>query len=416
MRGVALCHEGKFDEGMAEIRAALEADPRNPDIHSNLGLMLYLCERYDEAGRSLKRALMLEPGHALALVNLSLLSKALGDFAGAERAARAAVAADPNVFQARANLGHALLAQGKFAEAWDHYRYTPDRRITLRDTGLPMNVEQVERLPPPGTPLLLRGEQGLGDAVFFLRFAPLLAARGHRLAFWGDARLHSLLQRTGLFEAMLSPEKVPAPGIPVAWVGDVPGLLGIVDPAQFPPALRLSALPNRIEVLRARLAAAGPPPYIGLTWRAGLAAPGRIVLKKDVPVNELGSALAGVKGTFVSVQRDPKEGESGKLEATLRRPVVDFSRTNGNLDEVLAVLDLLDDYVGVSNTNTHLRAGLGKDARVLVPYPPEWRWTAGPGVSPWFAGMQVYRQAGGGGWQEPLARLRHDLLKGTGPG
>lgn len=33
-RGVALYHEGKFDEGIAGIETA----PRNSDIHSNLGL------------------------------------------------------------------------------------------------------------------------------------------------------------------------------------------------------------------------------------------------------------------------------------------------------------------------------------------------------------------------------------------
>ena len=29
-----------------------------------------------------------------------------------------------------------------------------------------------------------------------------------------------------------------------------------------------------------------------------------------------------------------------------------------------------------SNANTHLRAGLGRPQRVLVPDPPEWRWMA----------------------------------------
>lgn len=409
LRGVTLCHEGKFDEGIAELRAAIEAEPRNPAFHSNLGLMLHLVDRNAEAEASLKRALMLAPNFPHALANMSLVAKAAGDFAGAERAARGAIAADPRHVQARVNLAQALLAQGKFTDAWDHYRFTPDARVNLRDLGLAVNVAHVDRLPAPPAPLVLRGEQGLGDIVFFLRFAPLLAARGHRLAFWGDVRLHTLLQRTGLFEALLAPEKVPAPGLAVAWVGDLPGLLGITDVKDFPKAFPLAPLANRRDVLKARLATAGPPPYIGLTWRAGLAAPGRIVLRKDVPVNEMGAALAGIRGTFVSVQREPKEGENGKLEATLRRPVVDFSRTNGNLDEVLAVLDLLDDYVGVSNTNTHLRAGLGKGARVLVPFPPEWRWTEGPGRSPWFPDCEVYRQGAEGGWAAPLAALRSGL-------
>ena len=36
---------------------------------------------------------------------------------------------------------------------------------------------------------------------------------------------------------------------------------------------------------------------------------------------------------------------------------------------MLALLSLIDEYVGVSNTNMHLRAGVGKTAKVLVPAP-----------------------------------------------
>jgi hypothetical protein len=65
---------------------------------------------------------------------------------------------------------------------------------------------------------------------------------------------------------------------------------------------------------------------------------------------------------------------------------------------MLALLSLVDDYVGVSNANTHLRAGLGGSMRVLVPFPPEWRWNLEGDRSPWFGGMRVHRQALGGGW------------------
>ena len=66
----------------------------------------------------------------------------------------------------------------------------------------------------------------------------------------------------------------------------------------------------------------------------------------------------------------------------------------------------LDDYVGVSSTNVHLRAGAG--AHVLVPFPYEWRWMA-RGASPWFPAMRVYRQEPGGSWEAALRDLAGDL-------
>jgi hypothetical protein len=57
----------------------------------------------------------------------------------------------------------------------------------------------------------------------------------------------------------------------------------------------------------------------------------------------------------------------------------------------------------------HLRAAVGKTARVLVPRPAEWRWTMVGDESPWFPGFRVYRQGPDGDWSEALARLARDL-------
>jgi hypothetical protein len=94
--------------------------------------------------------------------------------------------------------------------------------------------------------------------------------------------------------------------------------------------------------------------------------------------------------------------------------VHDLSRTNEDLPQVLAVLAALDDYVTVSNTNVHLRAALGRTARVLVPNPPEWRWMRAEGGSPWFPGFSVYRQPASRDWSAALAKLRSDLASSAG--
>jgi hypothetical protein len=57
----------------------------------------------------------------------------------------------------------------------------------------------------------------------------------------------------------------------------------------------------------------------------------------------------------------------------------------------------------------HIRAGLGKTARVLVPFPPEFRWMHAGGESPWFPGLPIYRQTAGRDWRSVLDLLREDL-------
>jgi hypothetical protein len=82
---------------------------------------------------------------------------------------------------------------------------------------------------------------------------------------------------------------------------------------------------------------------------------------------------------------------------------------NEPLEDMLALLALLDDYVCVSNTNVHLRAGAGRTSRVLMPHPPEFRWMADGDESPWFPGTRIYRQTAAGDWACALTRLKKEL-------
>ena len=82
---------------------------------------------------------------------------------------------------------------------------------------------------------------------------------------------------------------------------------------------------------------------------------------------------------------------------------------------MLALVDLLDDYGCVSNTNVHLRAVRGRASRVLIPIASEFRWMAAGSRSPWFPESPLYRQAPDGGWHGALKWLAPDLAAAHGP-
>jgi hypothetical protein len=130
---------------------------------------------------------------------------------------------------------------------------------------------------------------------------------------------------------------------------------------------------------------------------------------KEVPLERLGSALRGVKGTLLALQRNPRPGEIDALSALASRPVHDLTALNEDLEAMLALLTLIEEYIGVSNTNFHLRAGVSRNARVLVPRPTEWRWLLAGDESPWFPGFRIYRQAVDGDWGAAVERLGRDL-------
>jgi hypothetical protein len=192
--------------------------------------------------------------------------------------------------------------------------------------------------------------------------------------------------------------------------------LARLETEEVPAALPLAVTEQAKHEARAKLAALGPPPYLAVTWRAGTdTARGRefgaerALLSKHVPPREFGAALRGWRGTTILLQRGPRPGDTAQFAAGFGAPFHDLSALGDDLPALLAVLSLVDEYAGVSNTNMHLLAGIGRAARVVVPYPPEWRWMRRDGRSAWFPDFPVYRQPVSRDWSVPLAALRKDL-------
>ena len=388
------------DKAQAErlMREALAKDDTVPDFHNNLGLLLRDTRRVDEAIAEYRRAIEIEPRWMDAYSNLGLALEAAGRDDEAVAAYEQAIAREPRFAIGHQNLALALLRRGSFRDALPHYRWrlvAQGFSATPPDPGANPWPGRLE-----GRSFAVRTEQGLGDALFFLRFAPEAVRRGARLAFRGDARLHPILARTGLFALGLAGETQPSAPLEDVFAGDLPWLLGMDEPARFPGPLPLQPDPNRVRDWRVKLAALGTGPYIALTWRAGTATAGgptRNLLKELTPAM-LGQRLRDRRATFISVQRLPAAGERESLAEALGAPVHDASHANSDLEEILALISVVDDYVGVSNTNTHLRAGTGGPMTVLVPHPPEWRWGLAGDRSPWFPTAIVERQKVNGRW------------------
>ncbi len=437
--GNALLALDRLDEAEVNYRAAIAQEPDYWAAHSNLGNVLLRKKLHPAAAESYRHALRIKPDSAEALGNLGEVRHLDGALGEAEELLRQAIAIDPGLVAAHGNLGALLmdmgrhddardslahargldpdylparinlgllaLLRGDYATAWPHYA----ARQSVREFTGALWQEPLPR-DLAGKHVLITKDQGLGDEIFFLRFAPVLKARGARITYCAGAKIAAILSRLPFLDEVVTSEagleasdydyKVSA--------GDLPLALAMASEGDIPPIYSLSLEEGRLKAMTRRLGELGPPPYIALTWRAGTPhEPGSIF--KEAPVPVLARALAAVSGTVVALQRNPDAGEIAAVTAALGRPAHDLSDLNDDLEDMLAALSLIDEYVTVSNTNVHLRAGVGRPSRVLVPNPPDWRWMAAGDVSPWFPGSQVYRQGVDGSWDGALARLARDL-------
>lgn len=361
------------------------------------GSALLLMGDYAAAVTVLQSLLAIRPNHSFALNSLAQALYALGRMDEAEQAWLGSLRADPNNMKARAGLGLMYLARGRFAEGWDLTRW---RNSAIQRPDIP-----VRRLPDrlDGHHVLVVREQGLGDELFLMRFVERLAARGCQVTYATNPKLASLLERLP-FLAQVQAGVIEVSADLVIWPGDLPWLLDEPGPL---PSIHLQPQAHRVAEMRRVLADLGPPPYVGLTWRAGIA--GFNLLSKSVPLDDFARALSGVDFRPVVLQRGPQDGEVAALRDALGRPVLDMSALNEDLEGMLALLSVLDDQVAVSNTNIHLTAALGKTGRLLLPDPPEFRWMAAGDTSPWFPGFPLYRHHPHHGWKPALECLGDSL-------
>ena len=408
--GLAECSlgAGQQKSALEYYNQALAIDPGFVDAHLNRSCVCALLGRNDEALASLGRLLRLEPRHFTAHYNCGLINKKLGEFDLAASSYRMALSIRPDDRDVQLSLGLLELLRGNYTQGWHLY----SARKSIREKG----VDSLLRLPGDlrGCRILVVKDQGLGDEIFFLRFARELHERGAWVAYRTDPKIKSIVNRLAYLDCVIDEGEPPGAVDITISVGDLPYALGYDDQKMIPSPARFTALPERIESAYEMLAAVGPRPWIGITWWAGTKGPesalGDRLAFREIPLNLLIESLRGLAGTIILLQRKPDKRESRMLTDRLGCPVMDASYMNDDLESMLGMLALLDDYIGVDNTNMHLSAGVGKPCRILVPHPPEWRMQTVGQQSPWFPGFNLYRQNPGDDWGPALEALHADIV------
>lgn len=406
--GWALHKAGRAGDAVPHLEAAASMEARS-DWRLDLAKALADAGRAKEATRAFERALSQDASNATVLRTYGQWSVSRGDFNRAARLFERALEHAPADAALPMYLAQVELLRGRWDRVGELYAHREPRVLfeqRAQAVGRPYRVPRAAELS--GARLCLVSEQGLGDILFFLRFAAPLRDAGARLVFAGETRLHTLLARTGWFEALEDAFEFE-PDLRPVLLGDLP----VIDGFHVRPSIRVTAEPARLAAIEAVLAKMGPRPWLGFTWRAGT--PADVVahgLYKTVPMERLMEVARPLGGTIFALQRGLHEGEIAMATEALGRPIHDLTAYNEDPEDALALVCLLDRYVGVSNTNMHLAVACGATADVMVPFPPEWRWRLS-GESPWFPGFRVHRQDTGGDWAEAFSSLAASLGDGT---
>jgi tetratricopeptide (TPR) repeat protein len=404
--GTVLANLGRMDEAVSAYKTAIRLKPGYADAHANLGAVLEKLSRFEEAVAPLDTAIRLNPGNAGAYCNLGVVLTNLGRFDEALAALHAALRLKPDFAGAHHQEAIVRLLRGDLAAAWPKFEW----RWHMGNNLLPSRhfaQPQWRGEDISGRAILLHAEQGLGDAIQFARYAPMLAARGARVILTAERRLLRLLSGlAGVEQLVAFGDRVPAFDVHCPLLS-LPGAFGTTletIPVEIP---YLRAEGDLVDKWQSRIGTADFK--IGIAWQGNPNGPmdrGRsIPLACFAPLAE----IPGVR--LISLQKGPGLEQLNLLPAGMRVEILgdDFdSGPDAFIDAAAAMMSL--DLIVTSDTSIcHLAGALNRPVWVPLKTVPHWVFMLDRQDCPWYPSMRLFRQARRGDWDDVFRRIAAEL-------
>jgi tetratricopeptide (TPR) repeat protein len=400
--GAALHDLGRYAEAVASYRKALDTAPDIGETHNNLGNSLLALGRFAEAADCFSRAAAILTTSPVPLAARATALQALGNISAAEAECRKAILLDPAFAAAHWNLALNLLLQGRYEEGWQEYEWRwrkPDFTSPCRHTDIPL----WDGSPLEGRTILLHAEQGFGDAIQFVRYAPLVAERG------GTVIIECHPQLVPLFKRIEGAASV------LAFGGEIPACAFQVPlltlPSIFNTTLENIPVSLSFSVSIERLAKWQQLTSIYSGMKAGIVWAGSTVHPNDsfrsMPLTFLTSFAKLTNIHFLSLQiADVKQQLKQSL---LVGRIIDLTDQIHDFADTAALIEQLDLVITIDTAVAHLAGALGKPVWLLLAFAPDWRWLLDRSDSPWYPTMQIFRQKQPGDWGEVITRVQSAL-------
>ncbi|MGN7611461.1 tetratricopeptide repeat protein [Magnetococcales bacterium HHB-1] len=401
--GYALNEMHRHEEALEHFQQILHQEPEKAVHHESVGLALLSLRRFEEAESLLKNAVQKFPDYQKNIINLGFAYEKQGRFACAVRYYTQALLLEPDDPYAQLNLGLVFLMMGEFKEGWPLYesrRRRPDMIKIYPKVDKPLWQGEILR----DKVILIYAEQGWGDLFQFIRYLPLLKARGAKiLMLVRTEEAHGLLKEMDCIDQLMrsgdKPLEAPDYHSP---------LLSL--PLRFNTTLK--TIPDQTPYLKVPEESkqkwmdffqSSPKDRvrIGLVWAGNSqyaeSASRHLSFKQFQPLLDLPGCQ------FFSLQMG--EGRVNNLP----EEIIDLADHIDDFSDTAAIISTLDLLISVDTAVVHLAGALACPVWTLLSYIPEWRWSMMGDRTPWYPGMRLFRQSENRSWSEVISSVKAAL-------
>jgi tetratricopeptide (TPR) repeat protein len=367
---------------------------------SKRGESCYQHGDFEEAKIAYAQAYSLNPQNLDLCLNLAACHFELGELEEARQLFEKAITLQPDNTKAHYYLGMILLLCGELKRGWKEYEWISTTLNKFQQ--LPINLKW-EGQSLTDKNIILWDEQGFGDTIQFIRYAPMVASLGAKVFLDVKSPLRRLFQANPSLGIVMDNQTSVQMHY---WsrILSLPKLFGC----------ELDHIENQIPYINPPSEAIVPPVLakaskfkIGLVWK-GSPDNSRNAIR-SMELSLLQSLLLSSNCSFFSLHNQSCQEE---IEAmALSDVIVDLADFIEDFADLAVIIEHLDLIITVDTAVAHLAGAMGKPVWVLLPFVPDWRWLLERQDTPWYPTMRLFRQPQRGDWESVIAQVQAKLVE-----
>lgn len=401
--GLLLLHDLRLQEASRALQISLQLDAQVAAVWCNLALVLFADRRMEEARRSLHQAIALDPACSAGSPEAAMQRWERGETLSVDSV------------DALWDLALISLAGGDYRKGWRYYEIrfsTKNFEPSEVPTGGP-RLRSLAEAPRGNDPaLVVWSEQGLGDAIQFGRYLPILEAAGIPYEFrcrqpllrlfreWfglGD-RAVAETHRTDSADTRPHCSLLSLPHLFGSELTTLPSITPYIhSPSPAPAQLHLPAPPGGISV--------------GVVWAAN---PKNKAMyrHKSLPLRLLMPRLHDLLELDLIDLHSLQFGtDQGQLDPWRQHErITDWSALIHDFADTAHVIRQLDLVITVDTAVAHLAGALNRPTWLLLNRNCDFRWLQDRLDSPWYPRcLRLFRQPNHGDWSSVVQQLHRAI-------
>lgn len=408
-KGAAYNKAKDYDKAIESLEMAILKMPNHGGAYTNLGNVYNKLHDYKMAAKMHEKSIELEPNGSNAYSNVGTSYKYLGLSDKAITSYKKAIELDPNFVNAHFDLATMYLASEDFKNGWKEYEWR-----FRKEEMIPHIIKHKDIFTKPlftgienikGKTLLLHSEQGYGDSIQFIRFAPQLKEKfGCKIAVKCREGLKELFKTIDEIDVIVDrSEETPAFDYQLS-IMSMPFILDMKSTDELPKKMPyLKAIFDKdLEIKKEK-----DKINIGICWSASLT--GESYEGKVFDLKFFEPLMNNPKINLYSLQVG--DGSEDIKRLGFEDKIIDLTHKLTDFSKTASLINELDLVISSDTAVAHLTGALNKPVWIPLQKIPDWRWTNKGETTKWYPSAKLFRQKTARVWEGVFQSINAKLSK-----